>query len=93
MNRTIPIQLEKLIAHIDSKLPPRIIGYQQKPELNLWNISVINRWHPIIDKKDHVFKMKVAWLSQGNVGLLNYIEPYINKHRLNRVRAIMLSIK
>lgn len=93
MNRSIPIQLEKLIDNIDSKMPKRIVGYEQKPELCLWNVAVIQQWHPIIEKKDHVRKMKLAWLTQGNVGLLNYIEPYINKNRLNRVRAIILSIR
>ncbi len=94
MNTLIPINVMKMIESINQKinLPNKIklIGYE--PELCLWNCAVIQR--PIIETtSDHIRAMKLAWLAQGNVGLLNYIEQYIKKERLHRVRAIILSIK
>lgn len=94
MNRTIPIDVLNLIKAVDQKLPAfKIDGFQQKPELELWCARRVLVTHPTFVKTNHIRQMKLAWLSEGKVGLLNYIEPYIAPNSLNKIRAIILSIR
>jgi hypothetical protein len=88
----VPIVIENLINNIAEKLPKRITGYEQRPALCLWNITVVQTVHPIVEDKDHVRKMKLAWLAHGKVGLMNYVEPYLKPSSLEKVRRLILSI-
>jgi len=93
-NRTIPVDLEKLINSLDKKLPRKIVATVERPYLELWNVSVAYYLAPVRQKIDHARKMKLSWLAQGNTGLLEYIEPYIkNKAKFELIRKLILAIK
>lgn len=86
--------MEKLIAQLDTKLPRKVVGYQRKPYLELWNISINYYLAPIRQSINHQRKMKLAWMAKGNAGLLEYIEPYIiNKRKFAVVQKLILAIK
>lgn len=90
----IPVDLEKMIHALDQKLPQKIIAMEEKPYLELWNVSIAYYMAPIRKRIYHARKMKLAWLASGNTGLLEYIEPYIkNKRKFQAIRKLILAIK
>lgn len=94
MVKQIPIDIDKLILNLDAKLPQRRIAYEQKPYLELWTCSVQYYLAPIRKKINHTRKMRLAWLAQGNIGLIEYIQPFIkNKAKFELIRKIILAIK
>lgn len=79
---------------LDARLPRKIIGYETKPSLNLWNCSVVQLPEPVREKINHKRKMRLAWLASGNAGLLEYIEPFmLNKRQFEGFRKVILAIK
>jgi len=94
--RTIPVDLEKLIHSLDQKLPRTVLVSESKPYLELWKVSVE---YCLVDVRkkveiNHARKMKLAYLSQGNAGLLEYIEPFIaNKTKFKVIQQVILAIK
>jgi hypothetical protein len=92
--RTIPVDLEKLIHALDSKMPRKLIGMERKPYLQNWNISIAYYMAPIYKKANHARKMKLAWMAKGNTGLLEYLEPHVrNKAKFEVIRKVILAIK
>ena len=96
MNKSvsIPVDIEKMISNLDKRLPQHIIAMEQKPYLELWTISVRYYLAPVRQRIKHDHKMRLAWLANGNKGLISYIEPYIkNKTKMAVIRKIILAIK
>jgi hypothetical protein len=90
----IPVDLEKMIHALDKKMPRKVIAVEQKPYLELWNVSIGYYMAPIHASANHARKMKLAWLASGNTGLLEYIEPYFkNKRKFQTIRKLILAIK
>lgn len=90
----VVIEIDDLINHLVKKLPGvKVVGYQQKPRLSVWNIQVEYHPVPVFEKYQHASKLRTAWLAEGKVGLLRYIEPYIKPNRLASVRKTILSIE
>ena len=94
MVKQIPIDIDKLILQLDAKLPQRRVVYVEKPYLELWNMTVSYYLAPIRMKINHNRKMRLAWLASGNVGLIEYVQPFIkNKAKFELIRKIILAIK
>jgi hypothetical protein len=90
----VTFEIDTLINKLIKMLPGvKLVGYEPKKRLNVWNVQVEEYLSPIYEKIDHSHKLKVAWLAHGKVGLLNYLEQYVKPDRLAKVRRIILSIE
>jgi hypothetical protein len=47
----------------------------------------------LFEKIDHAHRLRIAWLAEGKVGVLRYIEKYVKTKKLDKVRRIILSIE
>ena len=95
---TISVEVEKLINKIALKLPcKKLVGYQAHRELVVWSMQVRVFQVPVYDTWErymmHVRKMRLAWLSEGKVGLMRYIEQYVVEGSLKKIRTLILSLK
>lgn len=94
----VTVEIEKLITTIAHKLPcKKLVGYREHRELIVWNMQVRVFAVPVYETWErfqrHVRKMRLAWLSEGRVGLMRYVEQYIAKRSLEKIRTLILSIK
>lgn len=90
----ITFEIDSLINKLIKVLPGvKIVGYEEKRRLNLWNATVETYRAPILEKIDHSQKLRRAWLAEGKVGLLRYIEKFVKPGQLAKVRHIILAIE
>jgi hypothetical protein len=90
----IPFQIIELIKHLDSKIPQRL-GKQTndvmfKRELCLWNMQVIEEECPVFKLTDHVTRMKVAYLTEGCLGIWNYVKKYVQPSHKTRIKHVIM---
>lgn len=90
----IPFKIIELIMHLDKKLPRRLgrLTSQKvfRRELCLWNMTVIEEEMPVFKTSDHVTRMKVAYLSEGCIGIWNYVRKYIKPSHRDRIKHIIM---
>lgn len=87
----IPFQVTAIINELQQKLPAKQIGFVEVPYLELWSMQVKHRQEQVGIPANHKHKMKIAYLSRGAVGLIEYINPYVrNKSNLQKLRETLL---
>jgi hypothetical protein len=90
----VTFEIDTLINKLIKMLPGvKVVGFEEKRRLNLWNVRVETYSAPVFAKIDHTQKLRFAWLSEGKVGLLRYIEKYVKPAKLQKVRRIILAIE
>jgi hypothetical protein len=91
--KRIPIQLDQYLERIAKMMPREVSGYQKRPKLCLWNMTVVEDIIPVFKEMNHLHKMRIAWLAEGNVGVMRYLEKFTKKERLAEVRRVIMSFK
>jgi hypothetical protein len=90
----VTFEIDTLINKLIKMLPGvKVTGFEERRRLNLWNCQVETYNAPLFEKIDHAHRLRIAWLAEGKVGVLRYIEKYVKTRKLDKVRRIILSIE